>query len=74
QLIERLLCTGRADTTCLLNDPASLASLRQLEERRLIIRDGNTIVLTEAGRPYARVVAALFDTTLPVLGTGSLAA
>ncbi|MCC6477872.1 MAG: oxygen-independent coproporphyrinogen III oxidase [Sphingomonadaceae bacterium] len=73
-LIEQLLCTGRADATCLLNDPAALASLRQLEERRLIIRDGNDIVMTEAGRPYARVVAALFDTTLPVMGTGSLAA
>lgn len=73
-LIERLLCTGRADATCLLNDPVALASLRQLEDRRLIIRDGSAIVMTGAGRPYARVVAALFDTTLPVMGTGSLAA
>lgn len=72
--IEQLLCTGRAETSCLTNDSAAMASLRQLLERRLVVQDGNVIELTDAGRPYARVVAALFDTTLPVLGAGSLAA
>lgn len=72
--IEHLLCSGHADISCLLAEPASMASLHQLEERRLVVRDGSFIKLTEAGRPYARVVAALFDSSLPELGTGSLAA
>lgn len=74
RLIERLLCTGRTEASCLASDAAAMASLYQLEERKLIVRDGADIVITDAGRPYARVVAALFDTTLPALVTGSLAA
>jgi len=72
--IEQLLCTGRAEASCLSDDIAATASLRQLLERKLVVQDGNDIELTDAGRPYARVVAALFDTTLPALGAGSLAA
>ncbi|MFD1765843.1 oxygen-independent coproporphyrinogen III oxidase [Sphingorhabdus buctiana] len=72
--IEQLLCTGRAEASCLSDDIAAMASLRQLLERKLVVQDGNDIELTDAGRPYARVVAALFDTTLPALGAGSLAA
>lgn len=74
RLIERLLCTGETDASCLSANAASMASLRRLEERGLVVRDGNLIAMTDAGRPYARVVAALFDTTLPALGNGSLAA
>lgn len=74
RLIERLLCTGRTDASCLAADSIAMTSLHQLEERRLVERDGRDIVITDAGRPYARVVAALFDSTLPALGTGSLAA
>lgn len=72
--IEQLLCTGRAEASCLSDDIAATASLRQLLERKLVVQDGNDIELTDAGRPYARIVAALFDTTLPALGAGSLAA
>jgi oxygen-independent coproporphyrinogen-3 oxidase len=72
--IEQLLCTGRAEASCLSDDIAATASLRQLLERKLVVQDGDDIELTDAGRPYARVVAALFDTTLPALGAGSLAA
>ena len=72
--IEHLLCSGDADASCLLAEPASMASLHQLEERRLVVRDGSFIKLTEAGRPYARIVAALFDSSLPEVGAGSLAA
>ena len=72
--IEQLLCTGRAEASCLSDDIAATALLRQLLERKLVVQDGNDIELTDAGRPYARVVAALFDTTLPALGAGSLAA
>lgn len=74
QMIENLLCSGRTDAACLASDAAAMAALHQMEERKLIVREGGAIVITEAGRPYARVVAALFDTTLPVSGTGSLAA
>ena len=74
QFIEQLLCTGRTDATCLGNDAGTMASLKQLEERRLVVRHGSEIEMTEAGRPYARILAALFDTSLPTLGTGSLAA
>ncbi len=73
-LIERLLCTGRTDASCLLTDPDSVTSLRQLEERQLVARNGSEIAITDAGRPYARVIAALFDTMLPAIGTGSMAA
>ena len=74
RLIERLLCTGRTDAACLRNETATAALLKQLEDRRLVIRDGSEIEMTDAGRPYARVLAALFDPKLPAIGTGSLAA
>lgn len=73
-VIEKLLCTGRTDASCLSGDQVALASLCQLEERRIVQREGKDIIVTDAGRPYARVVAALFDATLPPFGTGSLAA
>lgn len=73
-VIEKLLCTGRTDASCLSGDQVALASLGQLEERRIVQREGKDIIVTDAGRPYARVVAALFDATLPPIGTGSLAA
>jgi oxygen-independent coproporphyrinogen-3 oxidase len=73
-IIEKLLCTGRTDASCLSGDQVALTSLGQLEERRIVQREGKDIIVTDAGRPYARVVAALFDATLPPIGTGSLAA
>lgn len=71
-LIERLLCTGRVDVAEIAaehgqSDCALIADLDQLgefTERGLATRWGSTVTVTPLGRPYARLVAAVFDTAL----------
>lgn len=73
QLIEELLCSQHARLEPQLAVPETLASLRALEARGLVRIGENELRLTEAGRPYSRVVASLFDRYLPESGALSLA-
>jgi oxygen-independent coproporphyrinogen-3 oxidase len=60
RVIERILCRGEAD----IPDPLSPDVAGQLDRMRalgLIEQVGCRVVLTEAGRPYARTLAHLFD-------------
>jgi oxygen-independent coproporphyrinogen-3 oxidase len=59
QIIERLMCSYRADVGS-VDVP-----LAQLETDGLIRRSGNTIEVAEAARPLVRTVAAAFDAYLP---------
>jgi oxygen-independent coproporphyrinogen III oxidase len=67
--IERLLCDGKVDLAAIAGAhgrPAAafssaLPQLTMLEQRGLLTRDGWTIAITEAGRPYIRLAAAAFD-------------
>ncbi|MHA7819376.1 MAG: oxygen-independent coproporphyrinogen III oxidase [Erythrobacter sp.] len=59
-IIEKLLCTGHVTLSpCLY--ARSEPDLRQFEERGLVELDAMQLAITPDGRPYARVVAALFD-------------
>jgi oxygen-independent coproporphyrinogen-3 oxidase len=58
--IERLLCGGEADVGALLT-PALLSRLAPFEQRGLVERAGTRIRIAPQGRPYARVIASLFD-------------
>jgi oxygen-independent coproporphyrinogen-3 oxidase len=68
--IAHLLCDGTVDLAALAGEygripeafAAALPRLRELETHGLVRRDGWRIVLTEAGRPYARLAASAFDT------------
>lgn len=67
--IEQLLCTGSVDLASLSDgDPCgaqtfapSVPILTELEELRVVRRDGSRIALTALGRPYARLAASAFD-------------
>lgn len=67
--IARLLCDGMVDLAALAGDygripeafAAALPRLRELGTLGLVRREGWRIVLTEAGRPYARLAASAFD-------------
>lgn len=58
--IADLLCQGQASLRADLLDPA-LPRLQPFVSRGLVIVEGGRLVLTAAGRPYARTIAALFD-------------
>jgi oxygen-independent coproporphyrinogen-3 oxidase len=60
EIIERLLCQGRADLGLSL-DAETAARLEPLVERRLARIDGAYLEITELGAPYSRVIAAVFD-------------
>lgn len=68
-VIERLLCDGRVDLAAIAEGhgnravafTSALPRLSLLERRGLLTRDGWTIAITEAGRPYIRLAAAAFD-------------
>jgi oxygen-independent coproporphyrinogen-3 oxidase len=72
EVIERLMCDGRVDLAAGAArhgmSPAVLADaddpLRALADAGAITRQGDRVVVTAAGRPYLRVVAAAFDTYL----------
>ncbi|ORE96220.1 coproporphyrinogen III oxidase [Stappia sp. 22II-S9-Z10] len=67
--IEALMCFGTVDVAALSREfgaPASwadeaLAALAPLEADGLVTRSGPVVTVTEAGRPFVRVVAAAFD-------------
>lgn len=60
RVIEQLLCQGTAAIS-----PCLLAEVRErlapFLSRDLARLDGNDLVITSTGLPYARVIAALFD-------------
>ena len=60
-VIESLLCTGAADIGHLETRGSVDADIARLRAFGLLEADGGHIRLTEDGRPYARIVAALFD-------------
>jgi oxygen-independent coproporphyrinogen-3 oxidase len=71
-IIEQLMCHFTVDPNATAArygaDPASLAdaepALRDLEADGLIERDGDKISIAASGRPFARAVAAAFDSYL----------
>ena len=64
-VIEGLLCRGSARLgACLLHEVR--APLQPFVERGLARLDDQWLCITEAGRPYARTIAALFDGYRPV--------
>jgi oxygen-independent coproporphyrinogen-3 oxidase len=75
-VIERIMCDLDADLDAVAAahgaDPAPLheaaAALDRFAEDGLVQRDGTHITVTEAGRPFVRNVAAVFDA---YLGTAS---
>jgi oxygen-independent coproporphyrinogen-3 oxidase len=60
RIVEHLLCRGAADAGALLT-PGQLARLVPFEQRGLVSRAGTRIAIEPGGRPYARVIASLFD-------------
>lgn len=76
-IIERVMCDGAVDVAAVaarfgadLRDTAfAWPALDRLEADGLIIQNGATVRLTDAGRPFARVVCAAWDPTVrPVEG------
>lgn len=60
EVIEHLLCRNRATLApCLLGEVRS--RLGPFLDRDLARLDGNNLVITAQGLPYARVIASLFD-------------
>jgi oxygen-independent coproporphyrinogen-3 oxidase len=76
-LIERIMCDLDADITAVATahnaDPAPLlaaaAGLDRFESDGLVQWDGARVTVTEAGRPFVRNVAALFDAYLSKVET-----
>ncbi len=77
ELIERIMCDLSADIPQLAAahgaDPAPLLlaanSLDRFAQDALVRWDGRRVEVTEAGRPFVRNVAALFDAYLPTNDT-----
>jgi oxygen-independent coproporphyrinogen-3 oxidase len=74
RIIERLMCDFSIDLEAMAskNDFAAidgftreLQALNPLEAEGLVRCDGKRIVVTEKGRPFVRLVAAVFDAYLP---------
>ena len=59
-IISSLLCQGQVDASATSMLPTT-NTLDIFEERGLICRRDGKLVITEAGRPYARHIACLFD-------------
>ncbi len=59
-IISSLLCQGQVDASATSMLPTT-DMLHVFEEKGLIIRRDGKLVITEAGRPYARHIASLFD-------------
>jgi len=60
QAIEQLLCNGKANVAGLV-DVQLLERLRPFLDRGLATLEAGRLRLPDYGRPYARVIAALFD-------------
>ncbi|MDX9862896.1 MAG: coproporphyrinogen III oxidase, partial [Rhodospirillales bacterium] len=71
-IIERLMCDLKVDLVSISRRhgvpadgyDAELAALAPLQSDGVVILDGRRIAMTEAGRPFVRLVAAAFDTYL----------
>jgi oxygen-independent coproporphyrinogen-3 oxidase len=61
RVIEQLLCDGQVEIGDLF-EPELLGKLRPFLERGLATIEGHRLRLPDYGRPYARVIASLFDT------------
>ena len=64
EIIEALLCRGSATIDPVLDEPV-LNALRPFIELELATLDNDQLSITASGLPYARVIAALFDTYRP---------
>jgi oxygen-independent coproporphyrinogen-3 oxidase len=72
EIIERLMCDLAVDLDEVARKHgadaggfgAELAGLATLRADGIVVLDGRRIALTEAGRPFVRLVAAAFDTYL----------
>lgn len=67
RIIERLMCDFAVDLDSIAKDEdfaEALAALEPLATDRLVTIDGRRIAVTEAGRPFVRLVAAAFDAYL----------
>jgi oxygen-independent coproporphyrinogen-3 oxidase len=64
QIIERLMCDFAADVEDFADDAQVLGALAPLAAEQLVIIEGQRVAVTEAGRPFARLVAAAFDAYL----------
>lgn len=60
-VIERWLCDGRANLALLPDGQEIVSAMRPFEDRGLLEFDGDHASLSADGWPYARVIAALFD-------------
>jgi oxygen-independent coproporphyrinogen-3 oxidase len=65
-IIERLMCDLKVDLDSTGGNgfPEEIASLHELADDGLLTIDGRRIAITERGRPYVRIAAAVFDTYL----------
>lgn len=66
-IIERLMCDLSLDLGRFGGVAAfapEMAALRELAAQGLVVIDGTRVAMTEAGRPFVRIVAAAFDTYL----------
>jgi oxygen-independent coproporphyrinogen-3 oxidase len=63
-VIEKLLCTGRADISAVDVSIATHMVLDRFCKLGLIEQNGELIVITADGRPYSRTIASLFDSYL----------
>jgi len=64
RIIERLMCDFEVDLSAIAPDidfSGELSSLHLMGEEGLVALDRSKLVVTEAGRPVVRVVAAAFD-------------
>ncbi len=69
RIIERLMCDLAVDLD--IDDAQFSAELREIDAlgaSGIVRRNGGRIIVTEAGRPFARLVAAAFDAYLPRTG------
>ncbi len=67
-IIERLMCDLRLDLSQFggaQDFRAEIAALDQLADAGLLMIEGETIAISEAGRPFVRLAAAAFDAYLP---------
>ncbi len=60
-VIEKLMCQFRITEKTLKAFKPEAAALAGYEQDGLIKRKGGDLVVTESGRPYVRILAAVFD-------------
>jgi len=60
-IIQRLLCTGVAETAGLPDRAATVARMAPFVDRGLAAWHGSALRMADDATPYARVIAAIFD-------------